>query len=295
MSKIGSVLIVVGAVLGVVALLMSWWSINLASSGFDVSLDFGLFQATSRVVDNGAVTVDAEDYSQLANVGRVMMTGTLLLVAAIAMGLAGAAAALFGGARPKARKVGAILAIVGAILAFASMASVMASLPGALTADTTNGAFPVNGFWGSLSQAGATLTWGAGFGWYLAAVAGILLILGGLLALRSPAPAPMAPGYAPYGYPGYAPPAPGMPTAPPYPGYQEPPPQPAPPTPPMQAPPAAPPAPQPAPAAPPAPPPPVAGPTPPPPGPGFCANCGTQLPGPVKFCGVCGALQAPGP
>ena len=198
MSKVAIGLGVVGIVLAIVALVGPWWTMTASVLVVTVSLNFGLFGASGTMPGGGAV---GGSYSTLPHVGSVFMAGAALTALGLILGVVMLLLIAMSGKKPGLRKIGAAMGIVGAIVLLVGPLYVMSALPGALSSDVfpSSSGISISGFFGGISAAGMSLTWGGGWGWYLAFVAAILLLIGGILALRAPKAAamPAAPMAAP--------------------------------------------------------------------------------------------------
>lgn len=216
MSKASMGVGVVGVLLVLASIVGPWWSLSFAVSAFGTGasghVDLGLFGGNSAVASPAGSQVQTVSYANATHVGGVFAIGALLAFLGVVLGLVMVVMAGMSGARPQMRRIAGVLGILAFLVALLSPIYVMASLPTALSLDssaTGTGATgsTITGFWGSqtttLLGASASIVWGAGWGWYLAFIGSILLLVGGLLAFRAPRMAPMAPPMQPpmQGYP----------------------------------------------------------------------------------------------
>ncbi len=247
MSKAGIVVGVAGVVLAALAIVGPWWTLSMNISGptetIAQQVSYGVFGYTYTATQTGAgggTIAESHAYNAtMAQTGTVFTLGMALTVVGAAAGALMIILVAVGGSRPGLRRTGAAMGIIGFLVLLLAPLYVMTALPGAMAADSASvvpgapaGTFSF-AFWGgqTLSFGGEamTLSYGGGWGWALALVAGIVLLVGAILAFLGPRPAPMAPA------PGY-PQAPGPYAPPPYPQPyppQVPPPPSPPPTPPQ--------------------------------------------------------------
>lgn len=241
MGRMGAVVGIIGVVLVAVAMMGSWWTWSVEASAFGMTAkgtaDFGMFSGTLTTETPAGSSSEPANYAESANIGNVFMIASLMVAAALVLGVLMVILGAASGSRPGLGRVAGIAGILAFVVALAGVMYVMAALPGAVNNDSGTGStqFDVTGFWGSQSTdflgATATVNWGAGWGWYLALIGAIVMLAGGVLAFRRarPTPAPqMMPGQPMY--PGY-PQAPQWPVQPP--AGPPPPQQPPPPGPPM--------------------------------------------------------------
>jgi len=225
-SKAGMGLGIVGIALVAAALAGPWWSFSMSGTvlfvSFNLTLGFGVFGGSaSGNIPGGGGGLTSVNYAQMPATAGVFQVGMLLAVLGVVLGILTLAMSAMAGARPNMRKVGALTGILGFVFALLAAMYVMTTLPAAIAADTQSfgGVATFSGFWGSqsvdFSGIQVTIAWGAGWGWYLLIVGGVLILVAGLASLRAPRPAPMMP--APM--PGYQQ---GYPMPPPPPPYQQP-------------------------------------------------------------------------
>ncbi len=132
-------------------------------------------------------------YSGFPNTGTVFAVGALLTALGALAGVATALVASVPVGASLFPRWGARLGISSSLLIAAAPLYVMAALPWALIQD---GATPLPqpfGFWGSATMGGTPLyhvaySWGAGWGWYIAVVAALLLLIGTVLVVRGQRP-----------------------------------------------------------------------------------------------------------
>lgn len=205
MSKIGAVLGVVGIVLAIVGFVGPWWTVGISASAFGSTVtgnaDFRLFGGTGTTTVPGAGTItNTTDYSDQPNTRSVFLVGAALSGVAIALGAGLVGLGMMAEKNPSRRKIASVCGILAGALALVGLLYVMAALPGAVNTDGGEelGQFTqISGFWGtdsmSLFGVSATVTWGAGWAWYVVLVGAIVFLIGGVLAMRAPKAAAMAP------------------------------------------------------------------------------------------------------
>ncbi|HEV2317471.1 MAG TPA: hypothetical protein VGV89_07860 [Thermoplasmata archaeon] len=190
----GSLLMLVAGVILLVSIFVSWYAINVSSPQGSAAIN---------LLPDNQVTAASPQYSltETYSASHLNHTGTLYTsVAALAglggaIGIAGGALGFALVARPQWRNAVLALGIVALIVAVVAPVVLLASQPGALSTDTghSSGFFggsgmgPQSSFFGSTTIGGATETWGPAIGWYLAFVAGVLALVGALLARSSAA------------------------------------------------------------------------------------------------------------
>jgi|RifCSP13_1_1023834.scaffolds.fasta_scaffold04121_7 hypothetical protein len=195
----------VGIVLVLAAMAGPWWSISYNAGGLGLissgNRDFGLFGGTAR--DLTEVGSQTRSISYEPQVWSVFSTATELALVGLGAGVAMIAANATG--EPQKGRIGGVLGLVAFLLTLLAAVYVMTSLPAAVNLDsgqTWIPGFAPGGFWGSqMATSGgfsATVTWGAGWGWYAVPIAATLFLMGAFASLRGQrAPAGRAPGYPP--------------------------------------------------------------------------------------------------
>jgi hypothetical protein len=147
--------------------------------------------------------------------GSVFRLGMILMVLGAGFGGLMIALSALSGARPNLRKFSALMGVLAFTFALLGPLYVMTALPAAVNQESGGGTttgFAIDGFFGSesVSLFGNTvaISYAGGWGWYLALVGAVVLLVGAVASLRAPktvsAGAPMP--YAPP--PGYYPPPP---------------------------------------------------------------------------------------
>ncbi len=208
-SRFGAILGVIAIVLAIVSVAAPWWSENFSGSGsfLGITIDvngnanYGLFGVTSTVSSPRANSTNTSTYENAPHVGSVFSLASILVVLGLIAGIGMAALSIMPNARFK--RFAALLGVVAFLLSLLAPIYVMSALPDAVNADSgsTTSFTTVSGFWGTKSSSflsiSTSVTWGAGFGWYLALVAAVLFFIGALVLLASRRPAMPAPQTVP--------------------------------------------------------------------------------------------------
>jgi len=182
---------VVGIVLVIVGFVGPWWTVDTSASLFGQTVsstaEFRLFGGTATVKAPGFNQTNTTDYSNEPNTRSVFLTGAALAGVAIALGVVMVVLAAMAGSRPSFRRLAAACGILAFVLALVAALYVMASLPAAVNQDSQGGPIQISGFWGTSSTtflgATATVTWAAGWAWYVVLVGAIVFLIGGIVAL----------------------------------------------------------------------------------------------------------------
>lgn len=191
---VGSVIVLVGAILLIAALFTPWYMEQFSNSGATQTLNAypgipsssGTIQYTCSGVPScpGSTSYSAKN---LTNAGNIAEAGYFLIIVGVVLGLIGAILGFTSRDNPSRARPAMTMAIVAMILAIAAVGAYAAALPSAIGSDTPghSGTGPWSSFYGSTSLGGGTLSWGPGIGWYLAIVAFVLLLVGMIVLARA--------------------------------------------------------------------------------------------------------------
>lgn len=197
----GSLLLLLGAVLLILAAFTPWWTLSLSAPSLgsgSLSENFYPGNKVSVEEQNGSQSVSVSVAYSMVGLGDMasMYEGVegLLLISALFLGVAGVLGVLTSRhvfARPRRGLVltlGAVFFLV-TILVVLLVASDQPSLfdsanPSGMCTGLGSSNSPCTSFWGSLSASGDTATWGPGTGWYLALVAGSVALIGTVLGRK---------------------------------------------------------------------------------------------------------------
>lgn len=206
-SKFGVVLGVIAVVLAIAAIVGPWWVVDSNASFGSVSLtghaEFGLFGGTSTTKSNISSSSNTTNYADTPHVGSVFSLATILTILGLVLGIAMIAIALLPGGNPSFRRFAMVAGVLAFLVLLIAPLYVMSALPGAANQDSGGGpgATTYSGFWGTKSASffglQATITWAAGWAWYLALVAAIVFLIAGVVIVASRRPAMPAPQMAP--------------------------------------------------------------------------------------------------
>ncbi len=188
-NKAATAITCAATLLAIVSFVGPWWVLNSQNLGIMQWSGTVTFGPLGRTIWPWYGGTNVSGYGGLPNTGTVFAVGTLLTALG---GLAGAATAVAASVPAGAslfRRWGARLGISAFLLLTAAPLYVMAALPTALVQDR---AVPIPqpfGFWGSGTMGGTPLyhvhyAWGAGWGWYVAVAAALLLFIGTVLVVR---------------------------------------------------------------------------------------------------------------
>lgn len=197
-----------GIALALVALLGPWWALSstrtytFQSAPQQLHIEYGMFSWSE------SSSPRPQEYSQLPRMAIVLTAAATLLVSGLFVGCGFVVASGLMAPGFRSRLLGAVLGLAAVAFTLLAPLLVMVDLPPAYVADTASSvslrgyvqeSFPA--FWGSWSGSAAvmTATWscGAGWGWFLAVAASILLAAATTLVLRkSRSSVPTAPTVA---------------------------------------------------------------------------------------------------
>lgn len=198
-SRLGIVLGVIAVVLAIVAVIGPWWTLQAEGTLGPISMNgndqFGLFGGTSFFQMGSTSSSNTTNYNDAPHVGSVFTIATVLLVLGLIIGIGMIVVGAMSGAKPSFRRLGGVLGILAFVVVLLGTLYVMSSLPNAVNQDsqaTTSGT-SVTGFWGAKttsvgSFAQATVTWAAGWGWYVALIAAIVFLVAGVILLLARKP-----------------------------------------------------------------------------------------------------------
>lgn len=206
-SKFGVVLGVIAVVLAIAAIVGPWWVVDSTASFGPLSetghADYGLFGGTSTTKGNLSSSTNTTNYADTPAIGSVFSVATILSILGLVLGIGMLVIAALPGANPSFRRFALITGGLAFIVLLVASLYVMSALPGAVNQDSGGGptSTTFSGFWGTKSVsffgAQATVTWAAGWGWYLALVAGIVFLVAGVVMLASRKPAMPVPQMVP--------------------------------------------------------------------------------------------------
>ena len=200
-GKAGVVVRIVGTLLVLLAFVGPWWTwtISVPALSIRTNADLGLFGGTLTVSWRGVSTTTTLGYMDLPNTGGVLQIGALLAGIGMAFGVVSSALTMIR-IRPGLSKVGTPVSVFAFVFVLLAAVYVMMSLPSAYTQDTragglwNPGALPIPGFWGTQSLGyNIPMSYGAGWGWYMLLIGGIVLLVGAILRLRSSRTAMVSP------------------------------------------------------------------------------------------------------
>lgn len=215
MIKLGMALGVVGIVLTIVGFVGPWWTVNISASfggqTATSAAEFRLFGGTATATGPGFSQTNTTDYSSDPNTRSVFLVGAALSGVAVGLGVLMVGLDAMVESRPSFRRFAFLSGVLAFVLGLLAVFYVMASLPPAVNQDSEGSLTQISGFWGTSSAtffgASATVTWAAGWAWYVVLVGAIVFLIGGILSMRAPKAAPMAVAEAPQAPP-EAPPGP---------------------------------------------------------------------------------------
>jgi len=207
-SKVGVVIGVIAVVLAIVAVIGPWWTLQAQATLGPISMNgndqFGLFGGSAFFQMGSTSNSNTTNYNDMPHIGSVFTVATILLVLGLILGIAMIVVGAMSGSRPSFQRLGGGLGILAFLFVLFGALYVMSSLPDAVNQDSgaaTSGT-TVSGFWGTKTSAigsfaQATVTWNAGWGWYLAVVAAIVLLVAGVALFAAKRPAMATPLQAP--------------------------------------------------------------------------------------------------
>ncbi len=183
-----------GIALTLVSLMGPWWGVQYtalmhfgAESGTLAYAPFGYTTTTQLSPGVGLNETNASDYRSTPDIGAAFSVGMVLLAvgevpAIVTVVLAGTSK----GQLRRQRWTAALCGIAGAVM-MVGLIYVMAALPGAVSRDNPSLVryVPITGFWGSgswsLLDFRLTLSWGAGWAWYVALMGALLFLVAAIL------------------------------------------------------------------------------------------------------------------
>lgn len=216
---VGSIIVLIGAILLIAALFTPWYAFKTSFAGGSETQNSypgmpgtnGTIQYTCSSLPTGVTCPSQTSYSSIVpketNVGNLAESGFFLLIVGIILGFL---ATIFGlMSRGNFRRSTPALAfgIIALLLAIIAPVLFAAALPGAVSSDISSAYRPPNtsGPWSSFIGSSSytnpligpvSLNWGPAIGWYLAIVAFVFLLIGVVLLFlyrKDPAePAPVA-------------------------------------------------------------------------------------------------------
>ncbi len=205
-SRVGVVIGVVAVVLAIVAMIGPWWTLAASGSFGPISMtgndDFGLFGGTSSFQMGTTSSSNTTNYANAPHVGAVFSIASILLILGLVIGIGMLLVGAMSASRPSFGRLSGMLGVLAFIVLLISSLYVMSALPDAVNQDTgsASSGITVSGFWGTKTSsfgsfASATVTWNAGWAWYVALIAAIIFLVAGILLLlaRKPAMTPQAP------------------------------------------------------------------------------------------------------
>ncbi len=200
-SKLGVVLGVVAIILAVVGMAGPWWTESFSASALGITVngnaDFGLFGVTTTTATGHSNTTNSSSYNDSPHVGSVFSLGMVLLILGVVLGIGMVGLAVM--PNPRFRKFAAILGVLAFLFALLAPIYVMSALPDAVNTDSgsTSSFTTVSGFWGAKSSSvfgfSASVSWGAGWDWFIPLVAAVLFLVGAIVILAARKPAMATP------------------------------------------------------------------------------------------------------
>lgn len=221
-GMLGGILLFIGAILLIVALLTSWYTTSLQSSGpggsateqldfkpgSSYSVSFSCSGAASSLCPGSTTCSYSGSSSNYCNPQGINRTGQLyavteyLVIGGLVLGLLAGIFAMMSGGKPGMRKGAIALGVIALLFALVVPITLLAAQPGALKSDFTpsggsapTGNGPYSSFFGSCSgnncgftgpaSGNVSDTWGPSVGWYLSIVAFIVFLLGTMMVMRS--------------------------------------------------------------------------------------------------------------
>jgi uncharacterized Tic20 family protein len=170
----------------IVALVGPWYGVGLkypeSAGGQTETLDFTLTRAKGTMlgipVDEGYDSPSMDETAK--NVFNYSMYITIFTLIIGILALIGVLGYVFGFGKPDTmKKLGWIFGILTFVLALVAVLYFMTALP----VKTLAGGATDVGFWYSKSQAGATISMGPGYGWYLMLVTAIIALITSIMLL----------------------------------------------------------------------------------------------------------------
>jgi hypothetical protein len=208
-NKFGVVLGVIAVVLAIVALIGPWWVVNAdihLGGGFTSTSQqlYSPFGRTETSQSNVSSSTNASTYSDMPQTGSVFTIGTALTALGLVLGIAMVVIGALPSRSASFRRFAMIAGVLAFLFLLIAPLYVMSALPAAVNQDMGGslGATSFSGFWGTKSASlgllgSVSITWAAGWAWYVAIVAGIVALVGGIAMMASRKPAMPAPQMAP--------------------------------------------------------------------------------------------------
>ncbi len=208
-SKFGVVLGVIAVVLAIVALIGPWWVVNadihLGGSFTSTSQEvFSPFGRTETSQSNISTSTNTSTYADMPQTGSVFTLGTALTALGLILSIALVVIGALSSRNPSFRRFALIAGVLAFVFLLVASLYVMSALPAAVNQDTSGspGATSFSGFWGTKSASlgllgSVSITWAAGWAWYVALIAAIVALVGGIAMVVSRRPAMPAPQMAP--------------------------------------------------------------------------------------------------
>ncbi|MCI4340420.1 MAG: hypothetical protein L3J73_04045 [Thermoplasmata archaeon] len=193
-ATMGSVLMIVGAVLLVSTIFLSWYTLSVSFNGQSGSID--LHPDNQIVLTEAGVTVTESFSSSMTGLNSTGMLYTAVEGLMIGGGILGFIGAILGfmlGPRPNLRWGAILCGILAFALGIIGPVALALAQPGTLSSDShgsffgggTSGTGPTSSFFGSATVGGASETWGPAIGFYLAIVAAVIALVGAILVMMA--------------------------------------------------------------------------------------------------------------
>ncbi len=189
-SKIGVVLGVIAVVLAIVAVVGPWWTVDTQGTvlGFKGTThsEYSLFGTANSAQSNVSSSSNTTGYADLPQMGAVFSLATILTVLGLVLGIGMVLIGVLPGSNPSFRRFALIAGALAFLVLLIASLYVMSSLPAAANTDVAAAhGVTYTGFWGTQSGNLGTLfsysvTWAAGWAWYMALVAAILFLVAGI-------------------------------------------------------------------------------------------------------------------
>ncbi len=199
--RTGVVLGVIAVVLAIVALMGPWWVVNSQTrlgGGFTAvgQTDYALFGRTDATQSNLSSSTNTSTYGDLPQTGSVFSLAAVLTVLGLVLGIGTVVIGALSGSNPSFRRFAMIAGILAFLVLLVAPLYVLSALPAAVNRDAGASALPYSGFWGTKSGTfgifvSYSVTWAAGWAWYVAVVAAIIFLVASVAIAASRAPAGM--------------------------------------------------------------------------------------------------------
>jgi hypothetical protein len=184
-----STLILIASIMLAVSMGVSWWGASVSGGGHARVLGFQ--PGSSYLEENGSLTASQTYISAgLVHVGQLYEAILGIGVLATLAGFLGAILCYLGAfGSLKSRKflpVSLLITLISFVAALITPILAAVGQPGAFNSDSSSGfgatgcgpsPNPCTAFWGSMSEGGFTVSWGADVGWYLAIASAVLLVV----------------------------------------------------------------------------------------------------------------------